>query len=259
MPSERKKVMIDAVVLAGSYNDGPLKECSPARYEALIRIGPKTMVEYVVEALLSVRQIGRILVVGPVEELSSLLAGERVLVTGAAGGIVENIEAGLNQLPGQKRVLLVTSDIPMLTARSVEDFIGLCKDMSGDLYYPIISKQVVEKRFPSTRRTYVTLKEGVYTGGNIFLFNPAIFKKCVQKGQMIIEQRKNPLGLCRLIGLPFLIKYLLHALSIKDVQEKVSELLGIRGEVVISQYPELGVDVDKPDDLEIAGRYIGAA
>jgi len=251
--------MIDAVVLAGSYNDGPLKECSPARYEALIRIGPKTMVEYVVEALLNVRQIRRILVVGPEEELSPLLASARVQVTGAPGGIMENVEAGLSRLPGEKRVLLVTSDIPMLTARSVEDFLGLCKDMSGDFYYPIISKQVVERRFASTRRTYVTLKEGVYTGGNLFLLNPSIFKQCVQKGQMLIEQRKNPLKLCQLIGLSFLIKYLLHALTIRDVQEKVSELLGIRGEVVISQYPELGVDVDKPDDLRIASQYMGMA
>ncbi|OPY58688.1 MAG: 2-phospho-L-lactate guanylyltransferase [Pelotomaculum sp. PtaU1.Bin035] len=249
--------MVDAVVLAGSLNDGPLKECSPARYEALIPVGSKTMVEHVVEALLRARQIGRVLVVGPVEELSPLLAGERVLLAGAAGGIMENIEAGLKHLPGEKRVLLVTSDIPMLTPRSVDDFLELCGDMSGDLYYPIISKQVVERHFASTKRTYVTLKEGVYTGGNLFLFNPSAFKQCVQNGQKIINQRKSPLGLCRLIGLSFLVNYLLHILTIRDVQKKASDLLGIRGEVVISQYPEVGVDVDKPGDLELAIQNIG--
>lgn len=248
--------MVDAVVLAGSINDGPLKECSPARYEALIRIGSRVMVEYVVEALLKARQVKRVLVVGPVEELSQLLSCENVQVTRAAGGIMENIEAGLNQLSGAERVLLVTSDIPMLTARSVDNFIELCGDMSGDLYYPIIPRQVVESRFASTRRTYVTLKDGIYTGGNLFLFNPSVFQQCVQKGQEIIAKRKSPLGLCRLIGLSFLVKYLLHLLTTKDVQKKASELLGIRGEVIISHCPEVGVDVDKPGDLEIATRYI---
>ena len=33
--------MVDAIVLAGSSNDGPLKDCSSARYEALIPVGSR--------------------------------------------------------------------------------------------------------------------------------------------------------------------------------------------------------------------------
>ena len=156
--------MVDAVVLAGSRNDGPLKDCSSVRYEALIPVGSKIMVEYVVEALLQARGIRRVLVIGPATDLTPLLAGERVSVAESAGGIMENIEVGLKHLAGERRVLLVTSDIPMLTPRAVENFLELCGDMSGDLYYPIISKDEVEIKYPSTRRTYVSLKEGVFTG-----------------------------------------------------------------------------------------------
>jgi len=248
--------MINAVVLGGSLNNGPLQECSPVGYEALIPVGSRLMVEYVVEALLSARHIDRVLVVGPVNELAPLLSGARVSLTGAAGGVMENIEAGLKQLPGDKRVLLVTSDIPMLTPRSVDDFIEHCGDMSVDIYYPIIPREIVKKRFASTRRTYVKLKEGVFTGGNVFLFNPAVFKQCVQNGQRIFALRKSPVGLCRLIGLSFVLKYLLRILAVEDVQKKVSELLGISGKVVVSQYPEIGVDVDKPGDLELARRIL---
>lgn len=249
--------MIDAVVLAGSPNSGPLKECSPAGYEALIPIGAKVMVEYVAEALLSARQIDRVLVVGPVEELTPLMSSTRVILTGAAGGIMENIDAGLKQLPGAKRVLLATSDIPMLTPQAVDNFIDLCGDMSKDLYYPVIAKQVVEKCFDCTKRTYVSLAEGVYTGGNLFLMNPAIYEKCMHNGRKIFAQRKSPLGLCRLIGLSFVIKYIMHTLTIEDVRKKGSELLGINGVVVVSEYPEIGVDVDKPVDLELARKILG--
>lgn len=245
--------MVDAVVLAGSSNDGPLKDCSPARYEALIPVGAKSMVEYVVEALLKARGIGRILVIGPTEDLTPLLEGERVAVVDPAGGIMENIEAGIRRLSGGRRVLLVTSDIPMLTPRAVENFLDLCGDMSGDLYYPIISREVVEIKYPSTRRTYVNLREGVFTGGNLFLLNPEVFSRCLENGQRIIHLRKSPLNLCRLLGVGFILKFLLRSLTLAEAERKVSELLGrIKGVVVISKYPEVGVDIDKPRDLELA-------
>lgn len=250
--------MVDAVVLAGSGNDGPLKECSPVLYEALIPIGPKTMIEYVVEALLRARRIRRVLVVGPVAELSPLLAGERVSIVDSAGGIMENIEVGLNRFSDEKRVLLVTSDVPLLTPEAVDNFLELCGDMSGDFYYPVIPKQMVEKKFPSTRRTYVTLKEGVFTGGNLFLINPAVYKRCVENGQKIIALRKSPLGLCRLLGFLFVIKFLLRTLTLAEAEKKVSQLLGmIKGVVVVSEYPEVGVDVDKPGDLELVLKTMG--
>lgn len=251
--------MVDAIVLAGSSNDGPLKECSEVRYEALIPIGAKIMVQYVVEALLGCHKVRRVLVVGPVAELSPYLKGERVSIIKAPGGIMENIEAGLMNCLEAERVLLVTSDIPMLTTRAINDFLELCGDMNADLYYPIISKRVVESKFPTTRRTYVNLKEGVFTGGNLFLINPAVFKKCVENGQKIINLRKSPFGLCRLIGFGFVLKFLMHSLTINEAEQKVSALLGrIKGIVVMSKYPEVGVDVDKPSDLALVLRTLGA-
>jgi CTP:molybdopterin cytidylyltransferase MocA len=250
--------MVDAVVLAGSTNNGPLKVCSPVAHEALIPMGNKTMVEHVVDALLSARGVKRVLIVGPVAELSRLNFDNRASIAESRGGILENIEAGLKKLPGEERVLLVTSDIPMLTPQAVDDFLELCGDMSGDLYYPVIGKSFIESKFPGTSRTYVRMKEGIFTGGNLFLLNPAVFKKCVVNGQKIIDLRKSPVGLCRLIGLKFVLKFLLRSLTFKEAEEKVSQLLGgIKGVVVFSEHPEVGVDVDKPGDYELALKVIG--
>jgi GTP:adenosylcobinamide-phosphate guanylyltransferase len=250
--------MVNAVVLAGSTNNGPLKACSSVAHEALIPMGNKTMVEHVVEALLKARNIDRILIVGPVAELSRLAFDSRISMAEARGTILENIEAGLRMLPAEKRVLLVTSDIPLLTPQAVEAFLALCGDLSGDLYYPVIEKNTVDNKFPSTRRTYVKTKEGVFTGGNLFLLNPAVFKKCMENGQKIINLRKSPIGLCRLMGLKFVVKFLMRSLTLKEAEEKVSLLLGgIKGRVVISQHPEVGVDVDKPVDYELALKTIG--
>ncbi|NQS75731.1 MAG: NTP transferase domain-containing protein [Peptococcaceae bacterium] len=249
--------MVDAVVLAGSPNNGPLRECSTVSHEALIPLGAKTMVEYVVDALLRARQVGRVLVIGPTEDLAGLPFDQRTSTAPSQGGILENIGAGLNILSDAKRILLVTSDIPLLTPQAVDDFLELCEDMGGDLYFPVIEKMVVEEKFPAARRTYVKLKEGVFTGGNIFLLNPTVYKKCMENGGKIISLRKSPLALCRMLGVRFVIKFLMHLLTLKEAEEKVCRLLGgIKGVVVVSRYPEVGVDVDKPGDYELVLKAI---
>lgn len=252
--------MIDALVLAGSPNSGPLRECSPARYEALIPIGSRTMVEYVVDALLSSCRVARIAVVGPQDELKNLFADRRrVTVVNAGAGMVENVERGLAHLPGARRVLLATCDIPLITTQAIEDFLDLCRDQEADLYYPIIPQEVVEGRFSQVTRTYVTLKDGRYTGGNLFLINPEAIQRCISTGQQIVQARKSPLRLSRIIGFTFLLKFLLRRVTLEEAQEKVSRLLGVRGVVVVSGYPEVGVDVDKPSDLSLVEETLDLA
>lgn len=252
--------MIDALVLAGSPNDGPLRLCSPASYEALIPIRGKLMVEYVVDALRQCDRVDRIVIVGPREELAGHFNedGREVLVE-KGRGLTENVLLGLKHLPGARRVLLLTSDIPLITKKAIDNFIDLCGGAEADLYYPIVPREVVERRFTASRRTYVKLKEGVYTGGNIFLLNPNVVEECMPRGQKLVDARKNPLQMCRLVGFIFLIKFLMKNITLDEAQRTVSRLLGLKGRVVISQYPEVGVDVDKPSDLELVSNQLELA
>ena len=120
--------MISAVVLGGSQNNGPLRESVQVDYEALLPLGKKVMVEYVVEALLLSRHIRRIVVVGPAKELSSRMTDPRITVTGIVGDVIDNLNAGVTMLPEEKRVLIVTSDVPLLTASAVDSFIDAFKE-----------------------------------------------------------------------------------------------------------------------------------
>ena len=249
--------MISAIVLSGSLNKGPLRESGQVDYEALLPMGSKVMVEYVVDALLLSRQIEQVVVVGPVAELRERLANPRVTVTGVAGDVMDNLAAGLKLLPGDRRVLIATSDVPLLTATVVDNFIELCGDMAGDIYYPVIPKSALEKRFATTKRTYIKLKEGLFTGGNVFLLNPAVFDQCAPIGRKLFALRKSPVGLCQVIGFTFLLKYLLGLLTLENIREKASSLFAVRGEVIVSQSPEIGLDVDKPGDLKLVRSFLG--
>ena len=131
------------------------------------------------------------------------------------------------------------------------DFLLQCKEVDADLYYPIVSKEVNERLYPGCKRTYVGLREGTFTGGNVFLVNPKIVMQCMDVAERIIENRKNPGSyVIYWAGLSFFAFFFGHC-DLRMLNSGLTELLGISGAVVQSPYPELGIDVDKPSDLEL--------
>lgn len=248
--------MIDAILLAGAPNDGQLKEVSPALSEAMIEIAGRPMIDYVIEALRQSEYIGRIAVVAP-PDVGEFLARDSsrqdAEFVAAGDNMLENILRGINYLSDERKVLIVTSDIPLLTTKAVDDFIRRCeaKSQDADLYYPIVAKHINEAAYPGVQRTYVWLREGTFTGGNLALVTP----KVLEQGRFVLEQtfalRKKPFQLARLFGFKFIFKLIFRRLSVSEVEEGAFRILGFRGTAVESPYPEIGFDVDKPSDLAL--------
>ncbi|MHB1419333.1 MAG: nucleotidyltransferase family protein [Bacillota bacterium] len=251
--------LVDAIVLAGSPNNGPLQACSSASNEAFIKIGQRYMVDYVVSALRQSEGIGRIAVVGPVDELKALYGGDgRILLCPGGGTALGSVGSGIRALQTRQNVLIATGDIPLISPEAIEDFLHLCGNQEREMYYPVVRKEINEQKFQGVQRTYIKLKEGIFTGGNLFLLSPEAFQRSADKGEELVRLRKHPLALCRLIGFGFVIKFLLHTLRLNEAAEKFSSLLGIKGVAVISSFPEVGIDVDKPSDLELVRRVLAS-
>jgi len=51
----------------------------------------------------------------------------------------------------------------------------------------------------------------------------------------------------------------MRMVSLREAEEKASDLLGIAGMVVVTTFPEVGVDVDKPCDLELVIKVLDSA
>ena len=62
-----------------------------------------------------------------------------------------------------------------------------------------------------------------------------------------------------LLGAGFLLSGLAGKLSIPELEKRFSSMFNLRARAIISAYPEIGFDVDKPGDLEIMRRLIVAA
>lgn len=248
---------VDAIVLAGASNSGPLRNCSPADYEAEIEVAGHPMVWYVVDALERVDSVNRVVVVGPEARLSPLLAGLRCKVVDRGSTMVESLERGIAALSSTSSVLVVTADIPLITPEALADFLEQCQTRQAELYYSVVAREVNERDYPGVQRTYVRLKDGVFTGGNVVLVNrPAVVAEFKDMFAQAVALRKHPVKMCRLLGLTFLLRLILGRLSIADIEKRVGKLLNINGACIISPYPEVGIDVDKPSDLELAQRVL---
>ena len=248
--------MIQAIILAGGSTSDSLKAHTTAVNEALIDIGPKKMIEYVIDALQKSHRISGIVVVGP-RELRDYLPKSAVLQE-PGNSILDNVVLGLSNLPDDTtKALIITVDIPFVNAQIIDRFIDQCAEFKADVFYPIVARTACERKFPSVKRTYVKLKDGIYTGGNLFLIDPAVINTCQNELEFLIKNRKKPLRMVKVLGLYFLFKLLFQKLAISDLESKVSELFNVRAVAIISNDPEIGVDVDKALDWELANKHLG--
>lgn len=71
-----------------------------------------------------------------------------------------------------------------------------------------------------------------------------------------MKARKNPLKMARLLSLRFMLCLILGNLAISTIEEKFSGMTGINAKAIITLFPEVGQDIDKSNDLNIASYYL---
>jgi len=246
---------INAIVLAGDSRNGCIQE--GVENKSLLPINGKPMVEYVINALRDSSLINKISITGPSDVLKSHLGDKADYYMEDRGNLFENVKAGLKPFADDRAVLIATSDIPMVAGWMITDFIKRCYEQGGDFCYPIVDKKLNEKHFPGVERTYVRLREGTYTGGNVIYINPAVLGPCEEFAKKVITFRKQPLKTGRMLGIRFLARLMFGMLTIPQVEERVCRLLNIKASAIVIPYPEICNDVDKPSDLEIVIKYFG--
>lgn len=244
------------MILAGAPNTNRLTILSPESYEALIPVAGHPMVDFVVAALQNSSLVDEIVVVGP-QELGYLRREKVTAVIPSQDTLIGNLQRGLDKFGPNELVLVATSDIPLLSTVAVDDFLIRAQEQPADFYYPIIEKSASEAKYPDSKRTYVRLRNGTFTGGNLLLLYPRILTGGWDWAADMYRLRKKPLKMCRLLGWGFLIQLLLGRLTIDSLEKRFQQLLGASGKAIVSPYPEIGLDVDKPADYELAIKYIG--
>ncbi len=245
--------MLNALIMAGSSKSGLLEEQEGVENKVFVKIEGRYMIEIILDVVSSHPGINRILVVGDAEKLEKLKEKgyQNIEIVPQVGGLFSNALEGVSHADPHEPCIIVTADIPLLTGEIFEEFLNNCKPYDHDFYYPVITKADCLQQFPTAKRTYVTMKEGPLTGGNVMIVKPDWI---VAKKELItkyISYRKKPLKALSILPPGIIIKYLTRRLSISDMEKFFAKLIGVKGKTIITSRVEIGVDVDKPEDLEL--------
>ncbi len=247
---------MDAVVIAGGIpnpND-TLYPYTQGQPKALLDLDGKPMVQWVLDALSGAEQVGRVVVIG-LNESSQLSCEKPITYYPSQGGMLENIIYGVRRLLDQdmtiKHALVVSSDIPGIKPEMVDWVVSNALQTDDDLYYHLIPQEVMEKRYPSSKRTYIHLKDAHVCGGDMNVVSVRAIYSNYEIWEQLIGARKNPLKQATIIGFDTLLLVAFRAITVKGLVKKVAQRLGMTGQAVICPYAEVGMDVDKPHQLEL--------
>jgi hypothetical protein len=169
--------------------------------------------------------------------------------------MLANIVAGVNKAleldKKNKYVLIASSDIPTLKADMVDWLIETCMETRDDLYYGVCSREVMEARFPDSKRTYTKLKDMELCGSDINISHVRMATEHLDMWETLIGSRKSPLRQASIIGLDTFFQVLIRSITLDGLVEKVCRRLGITGRAIRWQSAEPCMDVDKPHQLEL--------
>lgn len=238
--------------------DDPLYGYTLGKPKTFIDMGGRTMLERVVAALQASSYVEDILVVGPDKQMvadAGLSFARPVEFLPDQGGMVPNMLGGVSWFsrnrPGTEVILGCTGDIPTLTGRVVDEFIEACRPWDKGVYYNFVTREKLEKRFPNSRRTYSRYGDIEAAGGDMLIARIDVAERNRSLLESVTKARKQPWRVANVVGLRMLLKFLLHSLSIADVEATAARALGAPVKIILDGPPELAMDADKPFQVEM--------
>lgn len=246
---------MDAIITAGGIPQPgePLYEYTQGKSKALLDVVGKPMIQWVLDALTAAQTVGNVVIVGLTEE-SGVTCTKIGGYLPNQGSMLNNIKAGIGKItnlnPDVRHVLLVSSDIPTITAEMVDWVVDTAQQTDEDAYYNIITRETMEARFPGSKRTYTRFKDVELCGGDMNIVRASLTTND-EFWEKVIAARKNALKQASLVGFDTLVLMLLRAITLEGAVKRVTKRIGLTGRALVCPYAEVGMDVDKPNQLEM--------
>lgn len=249
-----------ALIVAGGTPAAadPLATETLGRPKSLIDVVGRPMVQWVLDAVAGSPRIERIIVVG-LDGTHELTSAKPLTYLPEQGSLLANARAGIDAagaLGGASQHLLMsTADIPLITPEMVTFRADQIEQAGADLDYCIIERSVMEARFPGSRRSYVRMKDVEACGGDIHGVRLDLSSDNALWDQLLAA-RKNALRQAFLIGPDTALMLLLRLATVESAERRIGQRLGLRGKAQPCPFAEVGMDVDKPYQLEIVRREL---
>jgi len=247
---------MDVILTAGGIPtpDDPLYANTQGNPKAMLPIDGKPMIQWILDCLAATKGIDQVVLVGlgdqfkvsyprkltRLQDQGSMLSN---MVT-AAKYLLENDSSGA-------QTIIMASDIPAVKPDMVEWMIKQIENKDHDITYTVVTKSVMEGRYPESNRSYVKLKDVVVCGGDVNAINIKTVNYDNPIWRDLIENRKNAFKQASLIGFDTLFLLMTRVFTLSQLEKRVCKRLGINGRLIISPYAETAMDVDKPGQLKM--------
>ncbi len=248
---------MDAVVTAGGIPqpNEPLYTYTKGESKALLEIAGKPMIQWVLDALGNAKNVDNVIITG-ISPKSKITCKKPMYFISNQGRMLANIVAGVDKsLELNKKnqyVLIVSSDIPAISSAQVDWLIETCMQTEDDLYYGICPREVMEARYPTSKRTYTHLKDIDLCGSDINIAHVDMAgPEYLDMWEKLIGNRKNPIAQAALIGLDTFFQVFTRSITLDQAVKKASDRLKINGRAIVWNEAEPCMDVDKPHQLEL--------
>lgn len=245
---------VNVIILAGGRVDPEYASAAGTDVKALVPVAGQPTVQHVSLAVLEAERVDRVVVIGPKPVRDALPASMEWHPE--ADSVYANVQVGLEALAPTEgeQVMLCGADVPGLTGAALDDFISRAP-VEGEFCLPVVRREHFQETFPGSENIYVRLREGHFTGGSQYLIQPHALLRNEELLRELVRQRKSQLGMVRTFGFRFILKLLIGRLTIRELEQRASELTRSHCRAVPDCAPELAFDIDLLRDRDYLDRW----
>lgn len=244
-----------ALVLAGSRGgEDPVAAYGGATHKALIRLEGETLLARVVGAL-KAAGAARIAVISSNPDVRAEIERLGAEALDEAAGPSLSVRAGAELLGTP--LLVTTADHALLRPEWITRFLADTPD-DADVTVLVAARPVVEAAAPGTKRTWLKLADGDWSGCNLFYLANDRALGVIDLWRRVEAERKRPWKMAQILGPRMLMRYVTRRLGLADAAVRLGQLASVRAAIVETPYGLASVDVDKPADLDLVRTLVEA-
>ena len=261
-------MIFDAIILAGtSEKDDFLLEQEKVPAKPFLKLGDKLFLEHQVDVLKSLGFLRDIYISGMAEKDWKTELSAPVIFDDFKADIITKLKHFRFDIYKDKQlpdyVLIVSSDVPLINKEAIERFIEKCKQATdGELkalyYMCLVDEKVMTSKFPESNRSYLKLKDVKWCSGDTILTKPSIIETHADVLDQLVNNRKSVFKSLFVLSPMTVIKIIFGRLTMDGFNDAINKYLFKQANScigILADDPELGMDVDKPFQLDIVREY----
>jgi len=240
------------VLFAGGKCKKALRKATGVEYRALIKLQSKPIILPALKSFINCSGVEEISIYAPnglKESLGPFLGKEIKKVNFLKlhkDGLSSQVKEAIGKYKKDDNLVLAAADLPLVTPSAIASLLKSSESLKG-IIYPLISRKSLDLNLVKNR-TYLKTSDGQFTGGNVIVGKVHEFDRVVSLLDNLIENRKNPIALAKIIGIGFVFGIVFGNKSLKDISLEIKNRLDINFTPHKTNAFGLGVDLDKLSD-----------